>query len=729
MMRGLACAALVAALVAVGAGQRPAGLMSLAEAEQAILVIEDRRLELPPDLRAPALDALRERQAFDLELLLDLSRFQNRGIQRLAIRALGRYERRELTTDLLTLLQTGPGREVAFALAQSLRGPALPQDDSGQQVRGIMEALLARGTNLRRDDFASSDPSRTPLASDDALPAVLRALGRLPYARPEQVQTADVFFVKMFALLDPDPDGRGLMNHVADGSETLTRLHRKLSPPGQETIGWLRRIVESRRRTYPALVRVAAMRALVTAGAVDTDTLRIAAQEPNLDELRRLAAIALGGGGSTLVDTERTSIVLDLLLDRSQQVRIEAVRAYARNETAAYGCPRLLEVLREDRSHHVRAVTVGLLAGACPGDPDVTNALVGLLTVPSPARWHDAAHAMVALARRAPMRLESPLRTTFVKYPEWQVRMYAARAASMMDDLPVLERLGYDAHHNVREAALAALKRLKGQEAEPFFLEALKQTDYQLLRTAARELAGLQPTPALAAALASALTRATQDRSETSRDVRLALLERLAAFGDDNHVGALVPLLRDFDIQIAQRTAAVLAQWTGGAYEIDPQLMSRPVVGAPSATILEVNTSSGPPFEITLLPSVAPITSGRFLQLATSGYYDGLTFHRVVPNFVIQGGSPGANEYAGHQLYTRDERSDRSHTRGTVGLSTRGRDTGDMQFFINLVDNPRLDYEYTVFGQVAEEHMPIVERILEGDMIRTIRIKKSDEKK
>ena len=81
-----------------------------------------------------------------------------------------------------------------------------------------------------------------------------------------------------------------------------------------------------------------------------------------------------------------------------------------------------------------------------------------------------------------------------------------------------------------------------------------------------------------------------------------------------------------------------------------------------------------------------------------AGYYNGLTFHRVVPNFVIQGGSPGANEYAGDGLYMRDEIGTASHVRGTVGFSTRGRDTGDAQFFINLVDNPRLDFEYTVFG-------------------------------
>jgi cyclophilin family peptidyl-prolyl cis-trans isomerase len=93
----------------------------------------------------------------------------------------------------------------------------------------------------------------------------------------------------------------------------------------------------------------------------------------------------------------------------------------------------------------------------------------------------------------------------------------------------------------------------------------------------------------------------------------------------------------------------------------------------------------------------------------------------VVPNFVVQGGSPGANEYVGDGPYVIDEISDRSHDRGTVGLSTRGRDTGDAQLFINLVNNPRLDFEYTVFGTVVPEHVARIDRIYEGDRILDIR--------
>jgi cyclophilin family peptidyl-prolyl cis-trans isomerase len=131
---------------------------------------------------------------------------------------------------------------------------------------------------------------------------------------------------------------------------------------------------------------------------------------------------------------------------------------------------------------------------------------------------------------------------------------------------------------------------------------------------------------------------------------------------------------------------------------------------------------SGGVFELSLLTDEAPATCARFIQLARRRVYDGLTFHRVEPNFVIQGGSPGANEYAGHDPYMRDEVGTVTHARGTVGISTRGRDTGDAQIFVNLVDNPRLDHRYTVFARVTRG-MEVIDRILEGGVIARIVIR------
>jgi peptidyl-prolyl cis-trans isomerase B (cyclophilin B) len=126
-------------------------------------------------------------------------------------------------------------------------------------------------------------------------------------------------------------------------------------------------------------------------------------------------------------------------------------------------------------------------------------------------------------------------------------------------------------------------------------------------------------------------------------------------------------------------------------------------------------------FELALFTSEAPATVLRFADLAESGYYNGLTFHRLVPNLMLQGGSPAANDHVGDAHHMRDEVGLWPHVRGAVGISTRGRDTGDAQFFIDLVDNPRFDHEYTVFAQVLNG-IDVVDRILEGDLIESLEI-------
>jgi peptidyl-prolyl cis-trans isomerase B (cyclophilin B) len=89
---------------------------------------------------------------------------------------------------------------------------------------------------------------------------------------------------------------------------------------------------------------------------------------------------------------------------------------------------------------------------------------------------------------------------------------------------------------------------------------------------------------------------------------------------------------------------------------------------------------------------------------------------------VLQGGSPGADEYDGlTTTFMRDEVGFARHARGTFGISTRGRDTGDGQIFINLVDNFRLDHDYTVFATMRRG-WAVMDRVQEGDVIESIRI-------
>jgi cyclophilin family peptidyl-prolyl cis-trans isomerase len=123
-----------------------------------------------------------------------------------------------------------------------------------------------------------------------------------------------------------------------------------------------------------------------------------------------------------------------------------------------------------------------------------------------------------------------------------------------------------------------------------------------------------------------------------------------------------------------------------------------------------------------LLTDEAPLAVATFVKLAEAGKLTGLTYHRVVPNFVVQGGSPGADEYDGISAgFMRDEVGMARNARGSLGISTRGRDTGDGQIYFNTVDNFRLDHDYTVFARVVSG-MDVVDRIQEGDGMQAVEV-------
>jgi cyclophilin family peptidyl-prolyl cis-trans isomerase/HEAT repeat protein len=699
----------------------PPALEMSPAAQMSILAAEDSRLPLP-DLHTPAIDTLRAKQMEDLRVLLELTRSRNPTAQIQAIRALGRLERREVVAQLLPYLPSLTA-ETAGAIAQAFRGEPLPNDSGGQQVEEAQNAWILAGA-------IPSDPTRRP----GPIGPVAVAVGGLPYERVEHVQAAHSYMLSLMRAADSDVLLRPALPEITRGVELLARLRARLALPGSDTIDQLRTFVINRRHEYPVQARVNAMEALIAARGVDAETLRVAASassardEATLAQLRRLATLSLGGAGAPVEPTERTDMLAVLLADRSPIVRIEAVRAWARQESRLNGCQRLLDALK-DPSLSVSLAAMDALGDSCKDDVSVTDRLTVEARPPQPNDWHRESHALVSLAKRSPGRVFIPLLAGHVQHGTWQVRMYAARAAAITGEQSALERLAYDAADNVREATLAPLRRLKGDEAEPYFVAALGRDDYQLLLTAATELKGAKPTPQIAAGLLDALLRITGDRKETSRDTRLALLDRLAELGDPDQAGALVPLLRDFDIRVAQAAAPLIQRWTGKPQEIDPQLLPRPALPAPDELATQparLKLRSGKNLQIRLQPDVAPLTVARFVRLARAGYYNGLSFHRVVPNFVIQGGSPAANEYGGDSLYMRDEISSASHHRGTVGLSTRGRDTGDAQFFVNLVDNPRLDFEYTVFGTIAP--MDAVDEIVEGDTITAITFEKEEDK-
>jgi cyclophilin family peptidyl-prolyl cis-trans isomerase len=141
-------------------------------------------------------------------------------------------------------------------------------------------------------------------------------------------------------------------------------------------------------------------------------------------------------------------------------------------------------------------------------------------------------------------------------------------------------------------------------------------------------------------------------------------------------------------------------------------------------TISAVVTTSKGAFTIQLLPEDAPLNVDNFVQLAKRGYFAGITFHRVVPNFVIQDGDPRGDGNGGPGYQIRCEINEVPYERGAVGMALSGKDTGGSQWFATHSPQPHLDGGYTVFGKVIRG-MDVVDNTVRGDLIRSIVIKET----
>lgn len=161
-----------------------------------------------------------------------------------------------------------------------------------------------------------------------------------------------------------------------------------------------------------------------------------------------------------------------------------------------------------------------------------------------------------------------------------------------------------------------------------------------------------------------------------------------------------------------------------------------PKVGTPTPTFAPISASTGliktakGDIEVMFYPQDAPRTVTNFATLARNKYYDGLTFHRVEPGFVIQGGDPNGNGSGGQSIYGptfEDELNPEAETykagylEGTLAMANRGPDTNGSQFFIMWEDKPDLPRNYTIFGKVTKG-MNVVRSMYAGDKIISITV-------
>ena len=440
-----------------------------------------------------------------------------------------------------------------------------------------------------------------------------------------------------------------------------------------------------------------------------------------IEELRELALLTMNAAG------DRDSVTLALALrDPSPQVRRLAVighRAWV-SDTAPMVQYQALRVSRScekasdavaNANDHVAIAAVDLLGTLkCP-----QSALPSL--VKTGRNWRIRAHALVALAAVDTAAARIAMRAMMMD-SVWQVRAWAADAARILKDSIGLAMLAKDPNPNVAINALTTVDDA---------MRAMRSDHAGLILAGAERMKTAPDLKDRLPRMVGAFNRLTADGSMTMRDPRVALLTRIGEVADTSTNALLRETLYDRDPAVASVAAQILTVRTGA--KVEPGTTTLPIPPIPPANYIggligataRITMKGLGVITVDLLTDEAPVTVGVFAQLAEAGQYNGLTFHRIVPNFVIQGGSPGADEFDGRSReFLRDEVGLARQRRGTIGISTRGRDTGDAQIYFNLVDNFRLDHDYTVMASMTSG-FDVMDRVQEGDIIERIEILRS----
>jgi len=277
---------------------------------------------------------------------------------------------------------------------------------------------------------------------------------------------------------------------------------------------------------------------------------------------------------------------------------------------------------------------------------------------------------------------------------------------------------------------LRALAAFKPRDLDEVLRKHLKETDVIIRATAAELLGGLPLDSTNTEALSDALKVALRDKE--SNDAALGIIDALAKQKNRNANLAIQPALASSDHLIRRKAVASLKATGAGDFSSrigtaqtrnttpDYERAISRIGKTVRATVL---TTKGP-FTIELLPEEAPLNVDNFVQLAKRGYFNGIMFHRVVPNFVIQGGDPRGDGNGGPGYSIRCEINEVPYDRGTVGMALSGKDTGGSQWFVTHAPQPHLDGGYTVFGKVISG-MEVVDNIVRGDVIRSIAVKEA----
>jgi cyclophilin family peptidyl-prolyl cis-trans isomerase len=416
-------------------------------------------------------------------------------------------------------------------------------------------------------------------------------------------------------------------------------------------------------------------------------------------------------------------------------VRVQAVAALGnlKNRTTVAAVRQALEAtpITTATPDAVNFAIAAAGALASIGGADAEHAVVSLLGLEGPV----ADAAVVALARLCAgdprffsLTASRPHRTPAA------LRAWAQALGEIGSDEAIrrLEELlsppaGAEHDGLAIPAVIAALARARAPHLDTILDQFLRSRDGVTVRAA---VAAYHPAESTAAPWQKLIRAYAQLAPRKDAETKAALAQALVPWAREPEVEAALRAMcgdRQRTVRIAAARVLREAGREGvpedpGASETATTDISYDLVAAArrERTVARLDTARGV-IEVELFREEAPLTVDNFVSLARQGYFDGLTFMRVVPYFVIQGGDPRNDMEGGPDYTIRCEINLRPFVRGSVGMALAGKDTGGSQFFIALSPQPHLDGGYTCFGRVTSG-MSAADHMIPGDRIHKVSI-------
>jgi cyclophilin family peptidyl-prolyl cis-trans isomerase/HEAT repeat protein len=702
---------------------------------------------IPANILLPIMRAEDERRwNNDLaKLLVD----KDAKIRKRAALAAGRIGDERAVPALIEVLKTEPDNDVrqliAFAIGE-IESPdganALIEivDDTKApapaEVRArAVEALGKIGGALLSSAPARGEQANTPKVEDERLTRIRTAtLDALKFeAERRSVSDRETILLGLTAVLRTKPEGAGPVvvrflkytdsRIVADALNTIARLRLK---DGNEQVRHLLgsgdaivranaaraagaaedkqafdALLARALNDYDVRVRVSAIRAL---GSLK-DARAVIQLSRRGSELFRVAHLTSSNGAAPNEGLEILSALGLILMGKPHEdtgPRVAATMELALRVRAMTN-ENVLEdevaVAREDPERYLDYLKGFESAAALPSSTDLSRTFYGRRSIAARAA------GLGELGRINPLPSSK-----VIEGAQLELRR-------MLND----RRTPVSAVPNI----LNAYAVFKPKDLSELLPKYLVNRDVIVRATAAELLSALPSDEANARALIEALPRALRDKD--SNDAALAILDALAKQKTKEANDAIKTALDSSDHLIRRRAVALLKANGVGDFsnrigtvktrntEADYRRALARIGKHVTATLV---TSKGA-FTIEFLPEDAPLTVDNFVQLARKGYFNGITFHRVVPNFVIQGGDPRGDGNGGPGYSIRCEINEVPYERAAVGMALSGKDTGGSQWFVTHSPQPHLDGGYTVFGRVIRG-MDVVDKIARGDTIRRV---------